>query len=1048
MNDIRVNNFNNFGQHVPPPPPPPMQAQNMMGNNNNNMLPPSVMGNNNIMQAPSMMGGNNIVGSNNNMLPPPPPPPRPPPPPPNMQKFYCELCNIACPNEFSLQQHVNGEKHQKNEAMLNSNNRRGGQRPTPFHCQLCGVFCSNQRSLNQHMNGKEHKKKAEIAAEGGPQTYFCKVCNVHCTNKQNYDQHLNGMRHKEQLEGLNARNDNEVKVFHCKVCNVSCQSDLAFAQHMNGDRHKRQVDNMNNPKMAADRAQGLGEFHCQHCNVTCSNEHSFSQHMNGKKHQKKVAPLGLDGGPSICLPAPPRPPSATIPPPPPPSESVKDIRPVTSKSNAEEEDDSDEEGEIDEEKEIIDNLYEEIEKSDMSNAQEAQNGTNETKDDDADSDVDDMFGDAEEEEEEDVEVPRGGDTIPQQPRELVNSESGDQNRQQQCENVRVDNKETSDTESTIKDGYTNHDESTGSTQEGGIDGIDHDLQYEMDYYETEMFEEETEGDDQVECNHESWSEKLKNIDKTGNTRTGQRKGKEETKTNQIPVKDEDDDLEMFGGPSNGDKDVSTKSTTLKPTVDIEVKQKEAIVLDSGLGFVLDYSPVVDDTKKPEPEVTRQVPLEEDDENDMFGDSSDEDDGAREADKGSAMTASDALAAARSRASRPNQQIPSKRAKTVAQQHQPVKLPDAIPQYTSKRSYYPPVHPDKYWSELRNWDFVKELNNAMKKDDEHESKKIESGAKRSIEGFNDDKNEKDDSLPDVFESVEQYKALWAPLLINEAKAQLLSDVVASQSTPSKAWVQRDIAKGVIAKVELSRSARDHHLSSSEGANSSDQTVVVHIRAGAGIGHPIHKNDLLLFVHQSSTVKRALQGKVFEDPNGEAGNETLHKHQQGRFGFVGHAINQRDRSVDGLLVRVAKKYWSQFSALSEMFIIRIGSNVTAVREFNALSRLDSIPLSKYVLDAKTSNTKQRSNIKPQKTGLLMGKDQSEKTTSTFDPLAAEGNSLPVGFRIYIKSKMNPSQQQAITASATEYGDGGFTLIKGPPGNIYLISLHCSTHLCSRQ
>jgi hypothetical protein len=31
------------------------------------------------------------------------------------------------------------------------------------------------------------------------------------------------------------------------------------------------------------------------------------------------------------------------------------------------------------------------------------------------------------------------------------------------------------------------------------------------------------------------------------------------------------------------------------------------------------------------------------------------------------------------------------------------------------------------------------------------------------------------------------------------------------------------------------------------------------------------------------------------------------------------------------------------------------------------------------------------------------------------------------------MNASQQDAIAASASEYGDGGFTLIKGPPGKV---------------
>lgn len=77
---------------------------------------------------------------------------------------------------------------------------------------------------------------------------------------------------------------------------------------------------------------------------------------------------------------------------------------------------------------------------------------------------------------------------------------------------------------------------------------------------------------------------------------------------------------------------------------------------------------------------------------------------------------------------------------------------------------------------------------------------------------------------------------------------------------------------------------------------------------------------------------------------------------------------------------------------------------------------MPLSKYLLD-----------------GDFAGEQESYKTTeskeSKFDPLSKSG--LPVGFRIFIKSKMNTSQLQAITASSKEYGSGGFTLIKGPPG-----------------
>ena len=60
--------------------------------------------------------------------------------------------------------------------------------------------------------------------------------------------------------------------------------------------------------------------------------------------------------------------------------------------------------------------------------------------------------------------------------------------------------------------------------------------------------------------------------------------------------------------------------------------------------------------------------------------------------------------------------------------------------------------------------------------------------------------------------------------------------------------------------------------------------------------------------------------------------------------------------------------------------------------------------------------------------------EDSGQSCDPLSsALPDALPVGFRNFVKSTMNTSQQDAIAASASEYGDGGFTLIKGPPGKV---------------
>jgi senataxin len=83
------------------------------------------------------------------------------------------------------------------------------------------------------------------------------------------------------------------------------------------------------------------------------------------------------------------------------------------------------------------------------------------------------------------------------------------------------------------------------------------------------------------------------------------------------------------------------------------------------------------------------------------------------------------------------------------------------------------------------------------------------------------------------------------------------------------------------------------------------------------------------------------------------------------------------------------------------------------------VDELPLSKYLLYGRTDSMMEN------------GGSATPNTSSTvkFDPLSQSG--LPIGFRIYVKSKFNASQLQAITASSREYGCGGFTLIKGPPG-----------------
>jgi hypothetical protein len=63
-------------------------------------------------------------------------------------------------------------------------------------------------------------------------------------------------------------------------------------------------------------------------------------------------------------------------------------------------------------------------------------------------------------------------------------------------------------------------------------------------------------------------------------------------------------------------------------------------------------------------------------------------------------------------------------------------------------------------------------------------------------------------------------------------------------------------------------------------------------------------------------------------------SLRKH-----GLVGHVEFCRD-SLDGLLLKVSKRWWATVG-MEDMYLWKLGSNITALRVFAALCRVESIP-----------------------------------------------------------------------------------------------------------
>ena len=134
-------------------------------------------------------------------------------------------------------------------------------------------------------------------------------------------------------------------------------------------------------------------------------------------------------------------------------------------------------------------------------------------------------------------------------------------------------------------------------------------------------------------------------------------------------------------------------------------------------------------------------------------------------------------------------------------------PDQYPAIKSTTSslrpdQYPTINVEQFWRSHRSWNFVNDLNDHMNKHPKNNSSNItqleSSNGSEDDDLYNGNVNDDDAAkgssssnyklsnsstilpLPDRFDSYQQYAALWAPLQLQEAKAQLLSDVYSSNT----------------------------------------------------------------------------------------------------------------------------------------------------------------------------------------------------------------------------------------------------------------------------
>jgi len=307
-------------------------------------------------------------------------------------------------------------------------------------------------------------------------------------------------------------------------------------------------------------------------------------------------------------------------------------------------------------------------------------------------------------------------------------------------------------------------------------------------------------------------------------------------------------------------------------------------------------------------------------------------------------------------------------------------------------HYNKIEPNDYWKNIREWDFLRELNDKM-------GNTTTTTTTTTSVVSTDERNNHHQPLPDTFDSYRQYCALWAPLCLEEARAQLLSEAISEipywRSKPDKSPI----------KVFLQPLKKD--------LDGSSENMGVQVKNVVGDDYKDRSfiaNDIVLLLQKESYLWDASKGNL-NKTNAASQNKpppVQTKDTDGVLGLIGHVEYTR-RSIEGITIQVSRKLWSQIGG-QEMFLLKIGSNITALREFTALCRIDCGDNGDY--DDNTMDTTSSEKLAKKEILSKMG----------------GSSALGKGFAEHASQKYNLSQLGAIAASAQEYGGGGFTLIKG--------------------
>ena len=247
--------------------------------------------------------------------------------------------------------------------------------------------------------------------------------------------------------------------------------------------------------------------------------------------------------------------------------------------------------------------------------------------------------------------------------------------------------------------------------------------------------------------------------------------------------------------------------------------------------------------------------------------------------------------------------------------------------------YPMIDLDQFWQTMRSWDFIGDLDvnsKAQSKIKMEEPGQVEKFDRESISNENESLKNKS-SLPNEFFCGEQYTALWAPLLLKETKAQILSEVASSQIPIAK------IALPVLVTPVLKGDDRySETIVLNIGINHRQHTPAIVLPARqsgkANATQEFLPNDLVLLSCSTAVIQEASRGSLNLESSSEERRSSLISSGspfiENRLGVIGLVTKRSKGLSDGLNVQISRRLWKTKSATgpSNLTLLRIGNNST--------------------------------------------------------------------------------------------------------------------------